>query len=637
MVTMESKVESADKITQIYGHYTVTNINLLIIGVSPERGFRVLKKSVLRLFFSLITAFFFATAGASAIAASQTPYTYAVVISKSAYADAGWKAVADTLLKRHSATASRLFTWTSSVTECKTDLAGFMPTYIGFIARPATECNAAFIAAASQLTRDLDSDPYGDAYWGVITGFEAADALRAVTESLTVKTVVLGANNLAYEPPLERFYQAVGMTCDSYTKTDYIFPGTSGKVYTASSHPDNEQDRVKPVCKWLNAGNVGISVSGKGSIEGPIDCLVTGGHGNVNVWQCHYSDATGEGYVMSKNGQLYGQPNSGSDININAPKPLIYWCASNCRMGGADDKNNFVYAAFHTGHAVQMFGFIPDAASGDDFMSWGIYDRLTKFAGRYTLPQSFFIALNNSIFELRHSTNQFDEAGVKSYLNATAMYGDPAANVTFYDFGDSAKSYKENFSSTPGTNGNIVFEYTVTTKAHGLDFGSGYCYAFRPVFFMPGRVDPATVSITKNDGHTAEITDNLILWELLAKGETLAKGASKTLRFSAKLLSGTRVGPAASVNSPTPRASVFASGAGGNKGIVLQFRDLPAGKIDITFVDASGKIILKAYDRHSGGNGRSEVFPQSVTVGMRFVTVRCGGVCLKEKIAFVNE
>jgi len=251
-------------------------------------------------------------------------YTYAVVISKASYGDAGWKAVADTLLKIHGKTASRLFTWNSSVNECKSDLAAFMPTYIGFIARPADECNTAFVAAVSSLSRNLDADPYGDAYWGVITGFDAADALRAVTESLTVKTVLLGANGLAYEPPLQRFYQAVGMTCDSYTKTDYIFPNMGGKVYSADAHPDGEQDRVKLVCKWLNAGKIDVSVSGKGSVTGPVDCLITGGHGNVDVWQCHYSDAGTEGYVRSQNGQLFGDPYSGSTININAPNPMIY-------------------------------------------------------------------------------------------------------------------------------------------------------------------------------------------------------------------------------------------------------------------------------------------------------------------------
>jgi hypothetical protein len=590
----------------------------------------ILVSRLFPIIFTLLVSFFSLSVGAS-----TNNYTYAVVISKAAYADAGWKAVADTLLKIHGKTDSRLFTWTSSVNDCKSDLSAFMPTYIGFIARPATECNSTFVAAASALTRNLDADPYGDAYWGVITGYEASDALRAVTESLTVKTVVLGANNCAYEPPLQRFYQAIGMTCDSYTKTDYIFPNTNGKVYSADAHPDNEQDRTKLICKWLNAEKVSVSVSGQGTIEGPVDCLVTGGHGNVDTWQCHYSDAGTEGYVRSQNGQLFGEPYSGSNINISARNPMIYWCASNCRMATPDSKNNFVYAAFHTGHAVQMFGFIPDAASGDDFTSWGVYDRLTKFAGRYTLPQSFFIALNNSIFETRHSTGQFDETGVKSYWNAMGMYGDPAANVKFYDFGDSAKAYKENFSSTSNAQGLTTFEYTVTPMSHNMEFGKGYCYAFRPVFFMPMRIDPTTVTIIKNEGDTAEITDNLIIWEMLSTGKKLAKGATKTLRFSAKLLNVTGI-KVKEISRALPRAMAQASVAPDKKGLLVNFQNIPFGEMTLTVVSASGKRLYCAKTMSSGQIQQSCWLPVKASRGVNFLLIRHEIMSVKAKIAAVE-
>ncbi len=573
----------------------------------------------------------FSPAGAGGPASD---YTYAVVISKAAYADAGWKAVADTLLKIHGKTASKMFTWTSSVNDCKADLAAFMPTYIGYVARPAAECNTSFAAAVSSLSRNLDSDPYGDAYWSIITGYQASDALRAVTESLTVKTVLLGANGLAYEPPLQRFYQAVGMTCDSYTKTDYVFPNTTGKVYSVDVRPDNARDRVNLVCKWLNAGKMDLSVSGKGSVTGPIDCLVTGGHGNVDTWQCHYSDAGTEGYIRSQKGQLFGQPYSGSNITINVPNPMIYWCATNCRMATPDSNSNFVYAAFHTGHAVQMFGFIPDASSGDEFMSWGVYDRLTKSAGRYTLPQSFFIAQNDAIFELRHSTKQFDETGVRSYLDAMGMYGDPAANVKFHDVGDSAKTYAEKFTATAGADGATNFEYAVTASAHAIEFGTGYCYQFRPVFFMPKRIDVASLSITKNDGHTADITDNLILWEMLAKGETLAKGATRTLRFTAKIIGGNT----ATVKAPAktdilPQAPVRVSTHHDKRGLFVTYQNIPAGKLDIRLVNASGKRLYGAPLMSSGMERQSRVLPVSPSCGVNFLIVRSEKTTVKAKIA----
>jgi hypothetical protein len=565
---------------------------------------------------------------------SATPapdtYTYAVVISRTAYADAGWKAVADSLVKKHGRTASRLFTWNSSVTEVKTDLAAFMPTYIGFVARPVTECNTAFVTAASQLSRALDTDPYGDAYWGVITGFNASDALRAISESLLVKTVILASNGVAYEPPLQRYYQALGMPCESYTKTDYLFPNTAGQVYSVEQRPENQQDRVNLVAKWLNAASLNISVSGRGTIAGTFDCLITGGHGNINVWQMHYSNAGTEGYLRSSNGQLSGAPYSGSSIAINSPTPKIYWHASNCLMAAPDNINNWVYAAFHTGHAVQLFGFIPEASTGDEFMAWGLFDRTTKFAGRYTLPQSHFICNNNAQFELQHSTGLFNLTGVRSYMDATLIYGDPAADVTFYSFGDSARPYKESFTYTTNATGTTTFDYTVTAMSHAMQFSQGYCYQFRPVFFMPVRIDPTTVSMVQNDGDTADITDNLVLWELLRSGQTLQKGATKTLRWTAKLLNQSGI----SSPAPTPAAPdlYVQSYETRDKPLQVTCRNLPAGTATLSIVALNGKKIFSAAIMSAGNHRQSFIIPLDYISGVNVVTIKGHGIEMRKAV-----
>jgi hypothetical protein len=565
---------------------------------------------------------------------APSDYTYAVVISKTAYADAGWKAVADSLLKKHSRVASRLFTWNTSVSELKNDLAAFMPTYIGFIARPVSECNTAFVEAASKLSRALDTDPYGDAYWGVITGYEAADAARAISESLLVKTVILGSNGIAYEPPLQRYYQALGMPCESYTKTDYLFPGTNGQVYSVEQRPENQRDRVNLISKWLNAAALDISVSGKGTISGTFDCLITGGHGNVNVWQMHYSDAGTEGYLRSSSGQLTGAPNSGSSIPINVPTPKIYWHASNCLMASPDNINNWVYAAFHTGHAVQLFGFIPEASTGDEFMAWGLFDRVSKFAGRYTLPQAFFICNNNAQFELRHPTGLFNANGVRSYMDATLVYGDPAANATFYGFDESAQSYKESFTHTTNAQGITTFDYTVTASAHSLEFGQGYCYQFRPVFFMPVRIDASTISVIQNDGDTAEITDNLVLWELLRKGQTLQKGSSKKLRWTAKLLDQTALSRHLAA-APPAKPAVRLSNTG--SGITLTYTGIPVGPQIVTLTGPAGKKVWEGRMIAGTRTQESTVIPLAIKSGLYFVTLKHKNGIIRNKVVYTGR
>jgi hypothetical protein len=468
-------------------------------------------------------------------ATGQEFYSYAVVIGSEAYHDAGWRLVADSLVKKHAPSGdARLFTWEGRVSSCKEELAEYKPDYIGFVARPVSDCNSGFVAQVSRMCRDLDDDPYGDAVWGIITGYESADALRAISESLSIKTVLAASNGLPDEPPLQRYYQAVGMPCESYTTTQYIFPGTSGEVHTEDRRPNGETDRIRLVADWLNASSLDLSISGKGELSTPVDCIITGGHGNVNVWQCHYPEAGSEGYMQSSGGQLYGAPYSGGSIEINCPAPKVLWCASNCLMGNPDRKDNIVYAAFHSGHALQMFGFVNNASGGDEFMAWGMYDRVTKFAGRYTLPQGFYYARNMAQFELQHPAGHFTTSLVALFMDSTVIYGDPAADVTFHDFGDDAKAYDEDLTVEQDAVGeNARFTYTITARAHNIEFGKGYCYQFRPIRLLPVRINPATVVIEDNHGGTADINDNMVVWEMLSNGETLSRGDSRSLVWTA--------------------------------------------------------------------------------------------------------
>jgi hypothetical protein len=300
-------------------------------------------------------------------------------------------------------------------------------------------------------------------------------------------------------------------------------------------------------------------------------------------------------------------------------------------MATPDNIDNFVYAAFHTGHALQMFGFIPEASTGDEFMAWGIYDRVTKLAGKYTLPQGFFIANNNAQFELRHPSGLFNAAGVSSYMDATVVYGDPAANVTFSGFADTAKAYKEDFTYTTDAQGLSTFTYTITAMSHPLEYSQGYCYQFRPVFFMPLRIDAASIAISKNDGHTADITDNLVIWELLANNEKLQKGASKTLHWTGKIIGRASV---AALNSPGAqtgkRFDVSADRSGGN--ILLSFSTIPSGPMTVSLINAAG---MKLYSRHcvpSFSQRQQTALPAPHVPGVYLVIIECERTLLYKKI-----
>ena len=110
---------------------------------------------------------------------------YAVVVSKETQNNPSWAAVVRALQEKHQAT---LVTFDKNVDEALTPLAREFPRYTCFVAT-SEEASRDFVRQVHQLTRNFDDDPYTDTLWGILTGFDANDALRIAKHAapLTVR------------------------------------------------------------------------------------------------------------------------------------------------------------------------------------------------------------------------------------------------------------------------------------------------------------------------------------------------------------------------------------------------------------------------------------------------------------------
>jgi hypothetical protein len=99
---------------------------------------------------------------------------YCVVVSKATSELPDWRLVVASLLDKHD----------DEVLECQVSMREVLPAlrqrfplYVCFVATPA-EATREFVAEVHRVTRRLDSDPYVDAVWGILTGYDAACGLR---------------------------------------------------------------------------------------------------------------------------------------------------------------------------------------------------------------------------------------------------------------------------------------------------------------------------------------------------------------------------------------------------------------------------------------------------------------------------
>lgn len=409
--------------------------------------------------------------------------SYAVVVSEKTYSDKEWREVADTLVKKYN---GRLIKYATNVEEVLPALREMMPNYTCFIARPVEEANGRFVRTVHQLTRRLDSDPYTDTVWGILTGYEAADALRIAkhVKPLMIRRVLSG---VAID--INAFEEGVCFSEKEPGVQWHKEPG--GKMEKTIGSVDS----TKLIVNYLN-------------YKKP-DCVLTSGHSSQHDWQIGYRYRNGQ--FRSAGGQLFAIDTKGHRFNISSPNPKIYLPLGNCLMGDISDRDCMVLAWIHTGGAYQMVGYIVPTWFG--YGGWGVLTYLTTQPGRFTVAEAFYFNHQSLLCQL--VTEQGNQRGLKYDRDVVAFYGDPAwqARLAPHDLP---------WTQTWSVKGSI-YTFTIETREDGT-------WPNRPIAsFLPHRVQ--NVKVLKGAEFKPVITDNFILVPLAGKFQ---KGTQIKVVFQAQ-------------------------------------------------------------------------------------------------------
>ena len=253
----------------------------------------------------------------SAVAAEAAPQksSYLVIAKKSTMEDAAWHEVVTALQTKHEATVA---TYETSVDEVLGALQQEFPRYTCFVA-PPDEANRAFVGRVHQLTRKLDDDIYTDTQWGILTGYDAANALAIAREKepLTVRKV--GAGTQFAMDMVEE-----GLWYDELVQNKMVRKKKGGAPETLKVG----QDTTKALVDMLN--------------DYRPDCLITSGHASERDWQLGY--AYRNGTFMSKAGQLTGYDIQRKSFDVKSDNPKVYLAIGNCLMGHIKDRNAMALA-----------------------------------------------------------------------------------------------------------------------------------------------------------------------------------------------------------------------------------------------------------------------------------------------------
>lgn len=348
---------------------------------------------------------------------------YAVVVSEPTWTIPDWRGVVDALTARHGGT---LIVYTGSVSAAQAKLQAARPRYVCFVAQPG-ELGRSYVVQVSRMCRALDDDPYGDALWGIITGYEPQDALRLAqhSEPLLVRRAA-GGCGLDLDAFSEGVWYSEGEKNAMWEKR----PGESAREGTC---PD---DTTSLLVHELNVNHP--------------DYFVTSGHATDRDWQIGYSYRNGQ--FRCRNGQLFGLDTAGGRFNVISPNPKVYAPLGNCLMGLVGDREAMALAWMRTGGVHQMAGYVVPTWYGT---LWGLSDYFVGGQGRYSFAEAFFFnsqyvvqqlesrfpriaRLNLDDYDLESETNSLgrlaqehritdrDALGLLWDRDTIAFYGDPA-------------------------------------------------------------------------------------------------------------------------------------------------------------------------------------------------------------------
>ena len=437
---------------------------------------------------------------------------YAIVVKSSTLSNSDWAEVVDTLVAKYD---GRVFTYSSSISETKAQVAEFIPDFIAFVA-PIPEPTPSFVKKVWPYTRELDSDPYGDAVWGIVTGVDAADALRIVSgpRHLDIKTMLGGtvSCNVNYFPQ--------GISTLEGTDYGIYYVKYPDSVKTVK-YTDGPRDRTKWLVDMINGDSLIFGDT--------VDIFVTSGHGSSNSWQMHYGSPNYEGFFRSSgNGYLYGDPYSGSNIPIVSSHPKIYFGLGNCNIGQINNAGCMAPAWIHSGGAYLYTGYV--ITEGRDSYQHGSAKAYFCLQDHYSWPKAFFIGNLAYCFDIRNNTPGIP--GSRDY-NASALYGDPGLDARVPDEGiyDTLLYTPELIVNEGTTRDTITFK--ITMNKEGKPGFSGSKWGYRsPIYLFPFRVD--SVEVISTDAIKHVIMDNFVLMYIWYKDQpSLSAGTQRYVTFTA--------------------------------------------------------------------------------------------------------
>lgn len=292
-----------------------------------------------------------------------------IVTSMATASTPAWKGVADALEHKHAEEAKVLrLVAAPEVTDSLPALQEMKPTHVAFVMRP-DEVDFKTTVALKRMMREIDSDPYDDAIWGIVTGPTATDALRIASsrEPATIHTA-LATTGISDDCVHDGFY----CLSDANPPGCWKIKDASGSVSQHSSTGDLS-------CVFAEGWNkldpdfiLTSSHASERNLEMPFS------RGNIVPVKGAFATCPDLTLIDYRTGQAKADAPTGSLTPLKAPeKEKIWLAAGNCLIANHPAKGeSMIMTALGFGKVNQFVGYISTTWFGE--VGWGTLGNFSK-------------------------------------------------------------------------------------------------------------------------------------------------------------------------------------------------------------------------------------------------------------------
>ncbi|HZW08117.1 MAG TPA: hypothetical protein VFF65_13425 [Phycisphaerales bacterium] len=296
-----------------------------------------------------------------------------------------------------------------------------MPIHTAIVAKPE-ELGRGVVARIHRTMRKLDSDPYTDTLWGIVTGLSADDALQLVSDD---KPLVI-----------EDAVSTTGINAGLFEQMFTISDGDPGAwVYKIGANTTSGGTKDD-----IERNSDRATLFGERFTQISPDLIVTSSHGFQNGIEMPW----GHGMLVARSGELAilpqnppkdGKPGKGlgkPQKLPHSPNPKVFLPIGNCLVGHIDAKHttdSLILALQRSAAVRQTVGYTIETWYGRG--GWGTLGLLQSQPGNFTVAEAWFFNHQQLLEELRthhpkaaaFDYDWTDKSSVESYMRAATKAG----------------------------------------------------------------------------------------------------------------------------------------------------------------------------------------------------------------------